>query len=57
MYKNSPEIEDEVDGFLTDPSSNLQRVFQKLPKKRISDFREFAVDEAAREIKERLDVS
>ena len=57
MYKYSPEIEDEVDGFLENPSDNLDRVFQKLPKKRISDFRQFAVHEAAREIKERLDVS
>lgn len=56
MYKNSPHVEEEVDDFLADPSANIRRVYQQVPQKRINDIREFAVDEAAREIKERLDV-
>ena len=55
MYKNSPEIEEEVDGFLTDPSTNLRSVYNRLPGNRIRDFREFAVAEAAQQIRERLD--
>ena len=57
MYKDSPHVEEEVDDFLTDPADNLKRVYNRLPSNRIRDFREFAVVEAAREIKERLDVT
>ena len=57
MYRGSPQVEEEVEDFLTDPAANISRVYQQVPQKRISEFRGFAVTEAAREIKERLDVS
>lgn len=55
-YKNSPHVDSEVEDFLSDPSANISRVYEKVPRKQIRDFREFAVTESAREIKERLDV-
>lgn len=57
MYKDSPHVESEVDDFIADPSANLKRVYNQLPRNRISEFREYAVVESARQIKERLDVS
>ena len=57
MYRGSPKVEADVEDFLTDPATNLQQVYQRVPQKRISEFRGFAVTEAAREIKERLDAS
>ncbi len=57
MYKDSPHVEAEVEDFIADPSANLKHVYNQLPRNRIRDFRELAVDESARQIKERLDVS
>ncbi len=57
MYRDSPTVEQEVDGFLTDPSSNLKQVYDRLPGNRMRDFRQFAVTESARQIKERLDLA
>ena len=56
-YRGSPQVEEEVEVFLADPSTSLRQIYQQVPQKRISEFRGYAVTEAAREIKERLDVS
>ena len=56
-YRGSPQVEAEVEVFLADPSTSLTQIYQHVPQKRISEFRGYAVTEAAREIKERLDVS
>ena len=57
MYRDSPHVEAEVEDFLDDPSAGLKRVYDQVPQKQIREFREFAVNEAARHIMERLDVS
>ena len=57
MYRDSPHVEAEVEDLLADPGANLRRIYQQVPRKQMREFRQFAVFEAARQIKERLDVT
>ncbi len=45
-----------VESFLSSLHTNLKGVYSRVPKKKVKEFREKAVSESTRLIKERLDV-
>ncbi len=55
MYRNSQEVQVEVESFLSSLSASLEKVYDRVPKQKLKEFRENAVFESARLIKERLD--
>jgi hypothetical protein len=55
MYRDSEEAQIVVNSFLSEPQASLGKVYSKVPKKRIKEFRENAVAESVRLIKDHLD--
>ena len=56
MYRDSEEAQMVVESFLSSLHTNLKGVYSRVPKKKVKEFREKAVSESTRLIKERLDV-
>lgn len=56
MYRDSEEAQMVVESFLSSLHTNLRGVYSRVPKKKVKEFREKAVSESTRLIKERLDV-
>ncbi len=54
MYRDNEEAQAVVEGFLVSVPTSLERVYRKVPKKTITDFRETAVSASVRLIKEHL---
>ena len=57
MYRENEEAQMVAESFLSSLNANLNKVYKKVPRRRIKDFQEEAVSESARLIKEHLDGS
>ena len=55
MYRDNQDVQVEVESFLSSLHSSLEKVYDRVPKEKLSEFRENAVSESAKLIKERLD--
>ena len=55
MYRDNQDVQVEVESFLSSLNSSLEKVYDRVPKEKLREFRKNAVVESARLIKERLD--